>query len=211
MWVCVCGHNVSYTERSILRLCQWKGSRYKYSYYLMVKSHYCGLYITLQEPDDESIFHVTTLNPCLCSHHGSLAESTPDSSRRFATPPHILISRTPSASSPSLQRRISTNAPRTIDLKNKGRRFNVQLKKGKRVAKRGQCCRSENQQNHVCNLCVLTSYGDMSPPCLICFLDIFVLLSEICVIIVCFKASSGKNSWGRLNSGLTLLLTMGKF
>lgn len=64
------------------------------------------------------------------NHHGSLAESTPDSSRRFATPPHILISRTPSAPSPSLQRRISTNAPRTIDLKNKGRRFNVQLKKG---------------------------------------------------------------------------------
>lgn len=200
MWVCVCGHNVSYTERSILRLCQWKGSCYKYSYYLMVKSHYCALYITLQEPDDESIFHVTTLNPCLCSHHGSLAESTPDSSRRFATPPHILISRTPSAPSPSLQRRISTNAPRTIDLKNKGRRFNVQLKKGKRVAKRGQCCRSENQENHVCNLCVLTSYGDMSPPCLICFLDIFVLLSEICVIIVCFKASSGKI----LGEGLTV-------
>uniref|UniRef100_A0A3B4FIS8 Par-3 family cell polarity regulator n=1 Tax=Pundamilia nyererei TaxID=303518 RepID=A0A3B4FIS8_9CICH len=50
--------------------------------------------------------------------------------KRFATPPHILISRTPSAPSPSLQRRISSNAPRTIDLKNKGRRFNVQLKKG---------------------------------------------------------------------------------
>ncbi|XP_030612054.1 partitioning defective 3 homolog isoform X2 [Archocentrus centrarchus] len=43
---------------------------------------------------------------------------------------HNLVSRTASAPSPSLQRRISSNASDTSYLKSKGRRFNVQLKKG---------------------------------------------------------------------------------
>uniref|UniRef100_A0A8C7ZL88 Par-3 family cell polarity regulator n=1 Tax=Oryzias sinensis TaxID=183150 RepID=A0A8C7ZL88_9TELE len=56
--------------------------------------------------------------------------STPETSRRFATLPPSLISKTPPSSSPSLQRRISTNLPNTSFLNKRGRRFNVQLKKG---------------------------------------------------------------------------------
>uniref|UniRef100_A0A8C7ZJG1 Par-3 family cell polarity regulator n=1 Tax=Oryzias sinensis TaxID=183150 RepID=A0A8C7ZJG1_9TELE len=55
---------------------------------------------------------------------------TPETSRRFATLPPSLISKTPPSSSPSLQRRISTNLPNTSFLNKRGRRFNVQLKKG---------------------------------------------------------------------------------
>lgn len=65
-----------------------------------------------------------------CRHQGSLAGSTPEPNRRFSTPPHNLVSRTFSAPSPSLQRRISTNTPSIFYLKNRGHRFNVQLKKG---------------------------------------------------------------------------------
>lgn len=65
-----------------------------------------------------------------CSHQGSLTGSTPEPTRRYSTPPHNLVSRTSSAPSPSLQRRISTNTSSSFYLKNKGRRFNVQLKKG---------------------------------------------------------------------------------
>uniref|UniRef100_A0A4W6G7K5 Par-3 family cell polarity regulator n=1 Tax=Lates calcarifer TaxID=8187 RepID=A0A4W6G7K5_LATCA len=54
----------------------------------------------------------------------------PASSRRYTMLPHTLLSRTPSAPSPSLQRRISTNLSSSSYLKNKGRRFNIQLKKG---------------------------------------------------------------------------------
>lgn len=65
-----------------------------------------------------------------CSHHGFLAGSTPDPNRGYPTPAYNLVSRTSSAPSPSLQRRISTNTSTSFYLKNKGRRFNVQLKKG---------------------------------------------------------------------------------
>ncbi|KAA8580992.1 hypothetical protein FQN60_013950, partial [Etheostoma spectabile] len=61
-------------------------------------------------------------------HQGPLAGSTPEPSRRYATLPHILVSRT--STSPSLQRRVSTNPSTSSYLKNKGRRFNIQLKKG---------------------------------------------------------------------------------
>ncbi|XP_028289219.1 partitioning defective 3 homolog isoform X2 [Parambassis ranga] len=64
------------------------------------------------------------------NHQGPLAGSTPEPSRRFATLPHNMVTRTSSAPSPSLQRRISTNTSSTSYLKNKGRRFNIQLKKG---------------------------------------------------------------------------------
>uniref|UniRef100_A0A3P9H7I1 Par-3 family cell polarity regulator n=1 Tax=Oryzias latipes TaxID=8090 RepID=A0A3P9H7I1_ORYLA len=64
------------------------------------------------------------------SHQCPLSESTPETSRRFATLPPSLISKTPPSSSPSLQRRISTNLPNTSFLNKRGRRFNVQLKKG---------------------------------------------------------------------------------
>lgn len=65
-----------------------------------------------------------------CSHQGFLAGSTPEPNRRYSTMAHNLVSRTSSAPSPSLQRRISTNTSSSFYLKNKGRRFNVQLKKG---------------------------------------------------------------------------------
>ncbi|XP_059183110.1 partitioning defective 3 homolog [Centropristis striata] len=64
------------------------------------------------------------------NHQGPLAGSTPEPSRRYATLPHNMVSRTASAPSPSLQRRISTNPSSSSYLKNKGRRFNIQLKKG---------------------------------------------------------------------------------
>ncbi|XP_018553764.1 partitioning defective 3 homolog [Lates calcarifer] len=64
------------------------------------------------------------------NHQGPLAGSTPEPSRRYTMLPHTLLSRTPSAPSPSLQRRISTNLSSSSYLKNKGRRFNIQLKKG---------------------------------------------------------------------------------
>ncbi|XP_074477349.1 partitioning defective 3 homolog isoform X2 [Sebastes fasciatus] len=63
-------------------------------------------------------------------HQGSLAGSTPEQNRRYATLPHTLVSRTSSAPSPSLQRRVSTNPSNSSYLKNKGRKFNIQLKKG---------------------------------------------------------------------------------
>ncbi|XP_039646285.1 partitioning defective 3 homolog isoform X4 [Perca fluviatilis] len=56
-------------------------------------------------------------------HQGPLAGSTPELSRRYTTLP------APSTS-PSLQRRVSTNPSTSSYLKNKGRRFNIQLKKG---------------------------------------------------------------------------------
>ncbi|XP_029313893.1 partitioning defective 3 homolog [Cottoperca gobio] len=63
-------------------------------------------------------------------HQGPLAGSTPEMSRRYATLPHTLVSKTSSATSPSLQRRVSTNPSNSSYLKNKGRKFNIQLKKG---------------------------------------------------------------------------------
>uniref|UniRef100_A0A096LQD7 Par-3 family cell polarity regulator n=1 Tax=Poecilia formosa TaxID=48698 RepID=A0A096LQD7_POEFO len=75
-----------------------------------------------------------SLTLCLNTHQGPLAGSTPEPSRRFATLPHAvphpIISRTPSAPSPSLQRRISTTPSNSSYLKKKGRSFNIQLKKG---------------------------------------------------------------------------------
>ncbi|XP_035475323.2 partitioning defective 3 homolog isoform X3 [Scophthalmus maximus] len=69
--------------------------------------------------------------PGLNHHHqGPLAGSTPEPIRRYTTLPHTLVSRTSSAPSPSLQRRISTNISNSSYLKNKGRIFNIQLKKG---------------------------------------------------------------------------------
>ncbi|KAM3593420.1 uncharacterized protein V6R79_012640 [Siganus canaliculatus] len=64
------------------------------------------------------------------NNQGPLAGSTPEASRRYATLPHNAVSRTSSSSSPSLQRRISTNLSSSSYLKSKGRRFNIQLKKG---------------------------------------------------------------------------------
>ncbi|XP_069007430.1 partitioning defective 3 homolog [Embiotoca jacksoni] len=67
------------------------------------------------------------------NHQGPLAGSTPEPSRHFASLPplpHTLVSRTSSAPSPSLQRRISTNLSTSSYLKNKGRRFTIQLQKG---------------------------------------------------------------------------------
>ncbi|CAG5895558.1 unnamed protein product [Menidia menidia] len=63
-------------------------------------------------------------------HQGPLAGSTPEPSRRHTTLPHALISRTCSAHSPSLQRRISSNLSNSSYPKKKGHRFNIQLKKG---------------------------------------------------------------------------------
>uniref|UniRef100_A0A3P8VWA3 Par-3 family cell polarity regulator n=1 Tax=Cynoglossus semilaevis TaxID=244447 RepID=A0A3P8VWA3_CYNSE len=55
---------------------------------------------------------------------------TPEPNRRYTTLSHSMVSRTASAPSPSLQRRISTNPSNSSYLKNKGRQFNIQLKKG---------------------------------------------------------------------------------
>uniref|UniRef100_A0A3B3U7A5 Par-3 family cell polarity regulator n=1 Tax=Poecilia latipinna TaxID=48699 RepID=A0A3B3U7A5_9TELE len=80
-----------------------------------------------QHPGDRSSLDSGT-------HQGPLAGSTPEPSRRFATLPHAvphpIISRTPSAPSPSLQRRISTTPSNSSYLKKRGRSFNIQLKKG---------------------------------------------------------------------------------
>ncbi|XP_026217950.1 partitioning defective 3 homolog isoform X3 [Anabas testudineus] len=59
-----------------------------------------------------------------------LARSTQEPSRQYATLPHTLVTRTSSAPTPSLQRRVSTNPSASSYIKNKGRRFNIQLKKG---------------------------------------------------------------------------------
>ncbi|XP_060920141.1 partitioning defective 3 homolog isoform X2 [Labrus mixtus] len=64
------------------------------------------------------------------NHQGPLAGSTPEPSRRYTTFPHTMVTRTASAPSPSLQRRVSTNPSNSSYLKNKGRRFNIELKKG---------------------------------------------------------------------------------
>ncbi|XP_075870985.1 partitioning defective 3 homolog [Nelusetta ayraudi] len=64
------------------------------------------------------------------TRHAPIAGSTPEPSRHYATLPHNLVSRTSSAASPNLQRRISTNTPNSSYQKSNGRRFNVQLKKG---------------------------------------------------------------------------------
>uniref|UniRef100_A0A3Q3KBR8 PDZ domain-containing protein n=1 Tax=Monopterus albus TaxID=43700 RepID=A0A3Q3KBR8_MONAL len=64
------------------------------------------------------------------NHQSPLARSTPDPGQRYVMLPHILVSRTASASSPSLQRRISTNTSTGSYVKKKGRRFNMHLKKG---------------------------------------------------------------------------------
>ncbi|KAM9333282.1 partitioning defective 3 homolog isoform 2-T2 [Pholidichthys leucotaenia] len=64
------------------------------------------------------------------NHHGLLPGGTPESSRRFATLPQASVTRTSSVPSPSLQRKISTTPYNSTYLKNKGRRFNIQLKKG---------------------------------------------------------------------------------
>ncbi|XP_024910135.1 partitioning defective 3 homolog isoform X2 [Cynoglossus semilaevis] len=64
------------------------------------------------------------------NHQGPLSGSTPEPNRRYTTLSHSMVSRTASAPSPSLQRRISTNPSNSSYLKNKGRQFNIQLKKG---------------------------------------------------------------------------------
>nr|CBN81751.1 Partitioning defective 3 homolog [Dicentrarchus labrax] len=79
-----------------------------------------------QLPGDRS----SLVGGLMSSHQGPLSGSTPEPSRRYATLPHNLVSRTSSAPSPSLQRRVSTNPSTSSYLKNKGRRFNIQLKKG---------------------------------------------------------------------------------
>ncbi|XP_062297734.1 partitioning defective 3 homolog isoform X2 [Scomber scombrus] len=64
------------------------------------------------------------------NHQPPLAGSTPELSRRYATLPHNLVSRTSSAPSPSLQRRVSANNSTSSYRKKKGRKFSMQLKKG---------------------------------------------------------------------------------
>ncbi|XP_041670517.1 partitioning defective 3 homolog [Cheilinus undulatus] len=64
------------------------------------------------------------------NHQGPLAGSTPEPNRRFTMLPHTTITRTASAPSPSLQRRVSANPSNSSYVKSKGRRFNIQLKKG---------------------------------------------------------------------------------
>ncbi|XP_023182509.1 partitioning defective 3 homolog isoform X2 [Xiphophorus maculatus] len=93
-----------------------------------------------QHPGDRSILDAGTSSRSRqqeavhLDHQGPLAGSTPEPSRRYATlphaVPHLIISRTPSAPSPSLQRRISTTPSNSSYLKKKGRSFNIQLKKG---------------------------------------------------------------------------------
>nr|XP_057915313.1 partitioning defective 3 homolog isoform X2 [Doryrhamphus excisus] len=64
------------------------------------------------------------------SQQGSLAGSTPEPRRRYATLPPSLVSSTSSTSSPSLQRRISTTPSNSSYVKGRGRTFTIQLKKG---------------------------------------------------------------------------------
>ncbi|XP_054621187.1 partitioning defective 3 homolog isoform X2 [Dunckerocampus dactyliophorus] len=64
------------------------------------------------------------------SQQGSLAGSTPEPKRRYATLPPSLVSSTSSASSPSLQRRISSTPSSSSYVKGRGRSFTIQLKKG---------------------------------------------------------------------------------
>ncbi|XP_038579932.1 partitioning defective 3 homolog isoform X2 [Micropterus salmoides] len=64
------------------------------------------------------------------NHQGPLGGSTPEPNRRYTTLPQTLVSRTSPTPSPSLQRRVSTNPSTSSYLKTKGRRFNIQLKKG---------------------------------------------------------------------------------
>lgn len=92
-------------------------------------------------------------------HQGPIAGSTPEPNRRYATLPHNLVSRTSSAPSPSLQRRISTNTPSSSYLKSKGRRFNVQLKKGK--GKRTFVAKNILQHSHKCD----DAKGVVHPKC----------------------------------------------
>lgn len=70
------------------------------------------------------------VSPWLRRRHPPIVGSTPEPSRHYATLPHNLVSRTSSAASPNLQRRISTNTPNSSYQKSNGRRFNMQLKKG---------------------------------------------------------------------------------
>uniref|UniRef100_A0A8D2ZM94 Par-3 family cell polarity regulator n=1 Tax=Scophthalmus maximus TaxID=52904 RepID=A0A8D2ZM94_SCOMX len=78
-------------------------------------------------PSNRVYFSQATQKP---GDRASLVGSTPEPIRRYTTLPHTLVSRTSSAPSPSLQRRISTNISNSSYLKNKGRIFNIQLKKG---------------------------------------------------------------------------------
>uniref|UniRef100_A0A8C9ZQP2 Par-3 family cell polarity regulator n=1 Tax=Sander lucioperca TaxID=283035 RepID=A0A8C9ZQP2_SANLU len=68
----------------------------------------------------------------LTSQSWTTTRPQPQPSRRYTMLPHTLVSTTSSApsTSPSLQRRVSTNPSTSSYLKNKGRRFNIQLKKG---------------------------------------------------------------------------------
>uniref|UniRef100_A0A672J6P5 Partitioning defective 3 homolog n=1 Tax=Salarias fasciatus TaxID=181472 RepID=A0A672J6P5_SALFA len=76
---------------------------------------------------------VSSTSPPVSSQQDPLAGGTPEQSRRY-TLPHVLLARASSAASsapsPPLQRRISANAPPSSYLKSRGRRFNIQLKKG---------------------------------------------------------------------------------
>uniref|UniRef100_A0A3Q3ML89 Par-3 family cell polarity regulator n=1 Tax=Mastacembelus armatus TaxID=205130 RepID=A0A3Q3ML89_9TELE len=65
-----------------------------------------------------------------CSHQGPQARSTPEPNHQYTMLPHTLVSRTSAAPSTSLQRRISTNPSSSSYIKNRSRRFNIQLKKG---------------------------------------------------------------------------------
>ncbi|XP_026148084.1 partitioning defective 3 homolog isoform X2 [Mastacembelus armatus] len=64
------------------------------------------------------------------NHQGPQARSTPEPNHQYTMLPHTLVSRTSAAPSTSLQRRISTNPSSSSYIKNRSRRFNIQLKKG---------------------------------------------------------------------------------
>uniref|UniRef100_A0A673BZ49 PDZ domain-containing protein n=1 Tax=Sphaeramia orbicularis TaxID=375764 RepID=A0A673BZ49_9TELE len=81
--------------------------------------------------DTQQVGDRSSLVGGLTTRSGSqLSHNTPEPGRRYATLPHNLVSRSSSAPSPTLQRRVSANPSTNLFLKNKGRRFNIQLKKG---------------------------------------------------------------------------------
>lgn len=105
--------------------------------------------------------HITQLLSCSCSHQGPLAGSTPEPSRRY-TLSHPTITRTASAPSPSVQRRISSKSVSTPCLKNKGRKFNILLKKGEKQTS-SLFHEKNNQISDLSQSCQITSLNVFTP------------------------------------------------
>lgn len=122
-------HSINHQSINLFRTCWELTSYYSNLYHVCILYWWEKLSFILQTHHGANKIHWANL---FCSHQGSLAGSTPEPNRRYATLPHNLVSGTSSAPSPSLQRRISTNTSNSFYLKNKGRRFNVQLKKGEK-------------------------------------------------------------------------------